>query len=63
MRNSTILSIALFMGVVTVIMCMLGTETPMTCLPEGALLLNMVGARLVALETIGELGFSPMPLA
>jgi len=41
--DGTILSIALFMRVVAIVVCMLGAEAPTTCLPEGALLLNMVG--------------------
>jgi len=62
--DGTILNIALFMRAITVIVHVLGAETPATCLPEGALLLNVVGVQLVALEAIGEFGFaSLMPLA
>jgi len=62
--DSTVLSVALLMRVVTIIMCMLGTEAPVAYLPEGTLLYNMIGMQLVALEAIGELGFaSLMPLA
>jgi len=52
------------MGNGAVTMCMLGTETPVARLPEGALLLNVIGAQLVAFEAIGEFGFaSPTLLA
>ena len=62
--NGTILSVALLVGAVAVVVCMLGAKTPATCLPEGALLRDMVRTRLVALEAIGELGFaSSTPLA
>jgi len=43
MGDSAVLSIALFVGAITVVMCVLGAKTPMTRLPEGALLLNVVG--------------------
>jgi len=43
MGNGTILSIALLVGTIAVIMHMLGAKTPITCLPEGALLCNVVG--------------------
>ena len=63
-RNSAVLSVALFMGAVTLIMRMLGAKAPTTHLPERTLLFDVVGARLIALEAIGELGFaSSMPLA
>jgi len=39
-------------------MRVLGAKTPATCLPEGTLLLNVVRVRLIALEAIGELGFT-----
>jgi len=64
MGNSAILSVALLVGAIAIIVRMLGTKTPTTCLPEGALLFNMVGTRLVTLEAIGEFGFaSSTPLA
>jgi len=64
MGNSTILSIALLVGMVAVVVCMLGAEAPATRLPEGALLFNVVWSRLVAFEAIGELWFaSSTPLA
>ena len=56
--DSAILSITLFMRSVTVVVCMLGAKTPATHLPEGTLLLDMIGTRLVALEAVGELGFA-----
>jgi len=43
MGNSTILSVALLMGTIAVVVRMLGAKAPTTCLPEGALLFNMVG--------------------
>jgi len=62
--DSAILSIALFMRVVAIIMCMLGAEAPAACLPEGTFLLNVIWTRLVVFEAVGELGFaSSMPLA
>jgi len=62
--NSAKLGVALLVGSGAIVMCMLGTKTPAACLPEGTLLLDVVGARLIAFEAIGELGFaSPMPLA
>jgi len=62
--NSAILSVTLLMRTVAIVMCMLGAEAPATCLPEGAFLLNMIGVQLVALETVGKLGFAPLtPLA
>ena len=42
--NSAILSVALLIGVVAIVVHMLGAEIPTTCLPEGTLLLNVVGA-------------------
>jgi len=52
------------MRTVAIVMCMLSAKTPATRLPEGALLLNVVGTQLIAFEAIGELGFaSPAPLA
>jgi len=58
------LSVALFVGNGAIAMCMLGAKTPAACLPERALLLDMIGVRLIAFEAIGELGFaSSMPLA
>ena len=63
-RDSTILSIALLVGTIALVVCMLGTKTPTTRLPEGTLLSDMVRARLVAFEAVGEFGFaSLMPLA
>jgi len=43
MGDSAILSVALFMRTIAVVVCMLGAEIPMTHLPEGAFLLNMIG--------------------
>ena len=43
MGNSAILSVALLMGTIAIVMHMLGAKTPTTCLPEGALLFNVVG--------------------
>jgi len=64
MRDSAVLSIALFMGVIAFVMHMLGAKTPTTCLPEGTLLFDVIWARLIAFEAIGELGLaSSMPLA
>jgi len=64
MGNSTILSIALLVGTITIVVHMLGAKTPATCLLEGRFLLDVAGARLIAFEAIGELGFaSLMPLA
>jgi len=58
------LSVALFMGDGAITVCMLGTKTPAARPPERALLLNMVGAQLIALEAIGKLEFaSSTPLA
>jgi len=63
-RDTAELSVALLMGNVAVVVCVLGTKTPTACLPEGALLLNVIGTRLVAFEAIRELGFaSSTPLA
>jgi len=62
--NSAELGVALFMRMIAVIVRMLGAKTPTTCLPEGTLLLDMVWARLIALEAIGELGLASLtPLA
>jgi len=62
--DSTELGVALLMGDVAVIMCVLSAKTPAACLPEGTLLFNVVGARLVAFEAVGELGFASLtPLA
>jgi len=63
-RDSTELGVALLVGNGAVDMRVLGAQTPAACLPEGTLLLNVVGAQLIALEAIRELGFaSPTPLA
>jgi len=63
-RNSAELGVTLLVGNVTIVMHMLGAKTPAACLPEGALLCDVIGARLIAFEAIGELGFaSSMPLA
>jgi len=62
--DSAVLSIALLMGAVALVVCVLGTKAPTTRFPEGTLLRNVVGTRLVALEAIGELGFASLtPLA
>jgi len=62
--DSAVLSIALLMRVVTIVVCVLSTETPMTRLPEGTFLLNVIGTQLIAFEAIGKFGFaSPMLLA
>jgi len=64
MRDSAVLSVALLMGTVALIVHMLGTKTPTTHLPEGALLFDVIGAQLIAFEAIRELGFaSSTPLA
>jgi len=64
MRNSAVLSVALLVGAVALIMRMLGAKTPTTRLPEGTLLFDVIGARFIAFEAIGELGFaSSTPLA
>jgi len=60
--NSTVLSITLLVGTVTVVVRMLGAKTPTARLPERTLLLDVVGARLIALEAIGELGFASSTL-
>ena len=60
--NSAKFSIALLMGNGAVGMCVLGTETPAAHLPEGTLLLDVIGARLIAFEAIGELGFASLTL-
>jgi len=61
-RNSAELGVALLVGNIAVVVCVLGAETPAACLPEGALLHNMIGTRLIALEAIGELGFASSTL-
>jgi len=61
-RDSAVLSVALFVGAVTLVMCMLGAKTPTARLPEGTLFLDVVGARLIAFEAIGELGFASSTL-
>jgi len=43
MGNSAILSVALLVGMLAIVVCMLGAKIPMTCLPEGALLFNVIG--------------------
>jgi len=63
-RDCAKLSVALLVGNGAVTVHMLGAKTPAAHLPERALLLDVIGARLVALEAIGELGFaSSTPLA
>jgi len=62
--DSTKLGVTLLVRDVTVVVRMLGTKAPAACLPEGTLLLNVIGTRLVAFETIRELGFASLvPLA
>jgi len=61
-RDSAELSIALLVGNITIVVCMLGTKTPATRLPEGTLLFDVIGVQLVALEAIGELGFASSTL-
>jgi len=60
--DSAELSIALLVRNVAVIVCMLGTETPVACLPEGALFCDVIGAQLIALKAVGELGLAPSTL-
>ena len=63
-RDSAILSVALLVGTIALVVCMLGAKTPTTHLPEGTLLFDVVRARLVAFEAVGEFGFaSSTPLA
>ena len=62
MGNSTILSVALFMGTIAIIVCVLSAKTPVARLPEGTLLLNVVGMRLVAFEAIREFGLASSTL-
>jgi len=63
-RDSAVLSIALLVGAIALVVYVLGAKTPMTRLPEGALLFDMIRTRLVAFEAIGELGFASLtPLA
>ena len=62
MGNSAVLSIALLMRVVIIVVCMLGAEAPVTCLPKGTFLLNVIGTQLVAFEAIGEFGFASLTL-
>jgi len=57
-RNSAKLGVALLVGNRAIGMCVLGTKTPVARLPERTLLLNVIGARLIAFEAIGELGFA-----
>ena len=45
---------ALVVGVFTVIVGVLSTETPPTSFPEGALVATVVGLLFIALEAIGE---------
>jgi len=64
MRDSAVLSVALFMGAIALVVHMLGAKTPMTRLPEGTLLFDVIGTQLITFEAIGELGFaSSTPLA
>jgi len=42
-RDGAKFGITLLVGNVAVVMCMLGAKTPVAHLPEGTLLLNMVG--------------------
>ena len=43
MGNSAILSVALLVRMIAIVVCMLGAKTPTTYLPEGTLLLDVVG--------------------
>jgi len=62
--NGAELGVALLVGNITVIMRVLSAEAPTTCLPEGALSLDVIGVRFIALEAIRKLGFaSSTPLA
>jgi len=62
--NGAILSVALLVRTVTLVMRVLGTKTPATCLPEGTLLFDVVGVRFIAFEAVGELGLASLtPLA
>jgi len=64
MRDSAVLSVALFMGAIALVVRMLGAKIPTTRLPEGTLLFDVIGTRLIAFEAVGELGFaSSTPLA
>jgi len=62
MRDSAVLSVALFMGAIALVVRMLGAKTPTTRLPEGTLLFDVIGVRLIAFETIRELGFASSTL-
>jgi len=64
MRDSAVLSVALFVGAIAFVVRMLGAKTPTAYLPEGTLLFDVIGMRLIAFEAIGELGFASLtPLA
>jgi len=43
-KDGTELGVALLMGNDTIVVCMLGTETPAACFPERILLFDMIGA-------------------
>jgi hypothetical protein len=50
-------------GLGAVVVGVLGVKTPAASLPEGALRLTMVWLVLVALETVGEAGFTSASLS
>jgi len=58
--DSAKLSIALLVRGVAVVMRMLGAEAPAARLPKRALLLDVIGTRLVAFEAVGKLGFASL---
>ena len=49
-------------GLGTIVMGVLGVKAPAAGLPEGAFRLTMVWLILVALETVGEVGFTSVSL-
>jgi len=57
-RDRAKFGVTLLMGNGTIVVRMLSTKTPAARLPERTLLLHVIGARLIALEAIRELGFA-----
>ena len=53
---------ALVVGLVAVVVSMMSAVTPPTGLPEGTLILWMIGFVLIALEAIGKSWFTSLPL-